>query len=200
MPNRHFADHIPAGVYPVDRTFVAPQPIPAEEFLASFLTLNADGLTADMNVNGSITPQKFQLKAPAGKSIHVSRLIWEIQDAVIDYRFWFGEGTALANGCSVEVVDTDLTTVLQGFEAQTDEVGVLKRTTDFAHLASQDLSILQSSQNPTDPDVMVIRWSLFKSMYSPVLTPGQALQFTVNDNLTGMDLFRVTAQGRIFDE
>jgi hypothetical protein len=196
-PNKDFGEHLD---FDVQRVFSVAQPIPAEEFLTSFLTLNADGLNADMNVNGSGTPQKFQLKAPAGKSIHISRLIWEIQDGPIDYRFWFGNGAALTNGCTVEVVDTDLVTVVQGFESQASDSGVLKKTIDFAHLASQDLSILQSTLNPTDPDVMVIRWSLFKAGYSPVLRAGQALQFTINDNLTGMDVFRVTAQGRIFDD
>ena len=197
MPNRNFGEHLD---FDVNHVFSTPQPIPASEFLAAFMTLGNDGSTFNMNVNGAIEPKLFQYVVPAGKSFHLSRMIWEIQDGPMDFRYWFGKGSALSNGCSIKVLDEVGGVTRQDFETDVTGSGPLKRMIDFGHLAGQDLVILQSPLNPTAPDVMIIRWSLFKSGYTPVLLGGEVLQFEVNDDLSDMDVFRLTIQGRLFDE
>ena len=84
-----------------------------------FLTLNADGTTTEMLVDGSTTPQKFYVEASSENDIYITSLSIIIQGTGINLGSDFaGDTTGLANGVRIYYEDengeinvgTDLTT------------------------------------------------------------------------------------------
>ena len=83
-----------------------------------FLTLNGDGTTTDMIVDGSTTPQLFTINAIPDKDIFITSLSILIQGNNLDLGNDFAGGVALTNGVRMYYEDqngevnigTDLTT------------------------------------------------------------------------------------------
>ena len=83
-----------------------------------FLTLNADGTTTEMLVDGSTTPQKFYISAIPNKDIFITSLSIIIQGGGLSLGDNFAGGVALTNGVRMYYEDqngevnigTDLTT------------------------------------------------------------------------------------------
>ena len=83
-----------------------------------FLTLNGDGTTTDMIVDGSTTPQLFTINAIPEKDIFITSLSILIQGNNLDLGNNFAGGVALTNGVRMYYEDqngevnigTDLTT------------------------------------------------------------------------------------------
>jgi len=187
MINRNFAQHLEMGL---DRVFVAPQAIPPSEWVEEHLTLDGLGVSTDMNIDGT-TPKNFQHIVPAGKRFIFSRAVFTAVDLNIIYTDWFGFGAALTNGCLMQAVNSDDESIVVFEDA-------IKTTLDFAHLSAQDLPIVSLNRG-TIPDVMVIRWSLFKAGYVPIFEAGDKVEMTIRDNLVNMDNFQAIIQGREFD-
>lgn len=187
MVNKNFAQHIE---FALDRVFVSAQPIPPAEWVEEHLTLDGAGVTNDMNVDGT-SAKDFQYIVPAGKRFIFSRCVFTAVDLNIVYTNWFGFGSALTNGCLMHAVDSDDNSIVTFEEA-------IKTTLDFAHLAAQDLPIVQINKGVV-PDVMVIRWSLYKVGFVPIFEAGDKIEMTIRDNLTAMDNFQAVIQGRVFD-
>ena len=80
----------------------APYPPSSEEtkitVYREFLTLNNNGTTTDMRVNGSTTPQIFYINAEPDFDIYITTVSFLIADAGASLNE-FGGITALANGC-----------------------------------------------------------------------------------------------------
>jgi hypothetical protein len=187
--NKNFAQHIEMGV---DRVFTSAQPIPVNEWIAHHLTLDNDDSTVSMVVDGSSSVVRFQHVVPEGKLFILSRVVWSCADLNILYLDWFGFGTQLGNGCVMRAMEPDGITLISEF------LHPLKTTLEFAHLAGADVPILAINRG-TIPDVMVIRWSLFKAGFVPIFTAGQIIEFVIRDNLENMDHFECVMQGREFD-
>jgi len=82
----------------------------------SHLTLNGDGTTRDMNVDGSVTPQYFYWGPAAGKVGVVSSFAFEMTDAKNWSLAEFANlGSALTNGLAIELYDTVLDSVVADF-------------------------------------------------------------------------------------
>jgi hypothetical protein len=89
-----------SGVYEIE----APYPTTSDEtsvIFREFLTLNGDGVTNSMRVNGSTNPQDFYIQAEPGYDIYISAVCFYISaDLVIVDLVEFGNLPALTNGCS----------------------------------------------------------------------------------------------------
>ena len=65
-----------------------------------FLTLNNDGTTTEMTVDGSTTPQRFTINAEQDKDIFITSLSFQILGTGITLGEDFaGSGASLTNGC-----------------------------------------------------------------------------------------------------
>ena len=186
--NKNFAEHFE---FALDRVFTSAQPIPSAEWVATHLTLDGDGSTISMVVDGT-TPKRFQYVVPADKHFILSRVVWSCVDLDIVYTDWFGFGSALTNGCVFRAMDVGGTDLLHNF------LHPLRNTLEFSHLAGADLPLLTVNRGVI-PDVLVVRWSLFKAGFVPIFEPSQIVEFLIQDNLSEMDHFEVVIQGRIFD-
>lgn len=186
--NKDFGEHLEEDLH---RVFTSAQPIPVTEWHAGHITLDNDGTSIDMAIDGS-TPKRFQYVVPDGKAFILSRVVWSCVDLDIDYLNWFGFGSALTNGCIMQAVEPNGTDIITEF------LHPVKSTIEFAHLAGADLPIISLNRGVT-PDIMVVRWSLFKAGYVPIFHEGQIIEFVIRDNLSEMDHFECVIQGRVFD-
>lgn len=80
----------------------APYPPAGEDTIMTvyreFLTLNNNGTTTDMRVNGTVTKQYFWINAEPGYDIYITSLSFLIADANASLS-QFGAVTTLTNGC-----------------------------------------------------------------------------------------------------
>ena len=101
-----------------------PSPYPAEDnrdltfVFRQFLTLDGDGSTTSMLVDGSTSPQKFYIEGDAIDDIYITSLSFLIQASGIALGNDFaGSGAALARGCRLYYEDengeVDIGTTLQ---------------------------------------------------------------------------------------
>jgi hypothetical protein len=72
----------------------------------------------------------------------------------------------------------------------------IKTGREFGHLAGTDVGPISTGVG-TDPDVMFIRWSFFKTGFIPFLSGGQYIEILTQDDLSGMDEFDAVCQGRL---
>lgn len=81
----------------------SPYPSESEEVetvYREFLTLNGDGVTTSMRVNGSVTVQDFIIEASQEEDIYIQSLsIFISADIVVAELLEFGNLPALTNGC-----------------------------------------------------------------------------------------------------
>lgn len=187
--NREYGDQLDPGI---TRIFTSPQPITNGEWASPHLTLDNDGTTVDMTVLGTAgSPARFQYIVPEGKVFFLSRMIFTCADVSIEYLDWFGFGATLPNGVIMRAVDAD-DNVLNQF------MHPLKDTIEFAHLAGGDIPLLRTEVG-VKPDILVVRWSLFKTGFVPLLAEGDKLEVVIQDDLQPMVHFEAVAQGRECD-
>ena len=193
-------DNVPPGVtfweYDTDFLFVwdntawrhVSRALNAEHHLYEFLK-NAG--SRDMVVNGSSTPVKFKYTVPVGKYVEVERINIVIEDGSIDPVDFGGLG-ALGNGLEIEAytaADALAKDFCAGFPIQSNA--------DWGGLSGVDNQPYYGTGAALDS--LNIRFSLYKGNEALRLDAGEYLQFTINDNMAGIDKFDAMIQGKIFD-
>jgi len=101
-----------ATVDPGGYLYVQPAPFPPDDnrdiqlIYRQFLTLNGDGTTSEMTVDGSTTSQLFYIQGQPEKDIYITSLSFVIAGAGIALGNDFaGSGTLLTNGCRLYYED-----------------------------------------------------------------------------------------------
>lgn len=144
--------------------------------------------TRDLNVDGSITPQVFSIRAGAtsGLSLGISRLMIHMETAGQVDLNKFGDLTALTNGIVVRRVDGTTRNI---FNVKTN--GEMRNlcfdwTADIASNPSQGQNGVGFRYTFAGQD---------KHGVAVRLDPGDELQIIIQDDLTGLDKFRIIAEG-----
>jgi len=134
----------------------------------------------------------FVYQVASGKVAYISRLNILLLDGGIKPDK-FGGIAALSKGCLVKVVSSADAEVLDF----TNGLGITTNAR-FAYLAGSDIQEVAG----TSVDALPIRWTLDKAFAGrPLkLVSQQKLQWTNQDDLTGLSEFRVMVQGWIEDE
>lgn len=145
--------------------------------------------TTDMAVDGGTTPVVFSVLGDwFAEGLHVTRLMWQILTATAPIMEEFGDLTALTNGVTMHKYSVaDGNRNLWNIKANSDLV-----------LLSFDLTVYEAA-SPLAADGIAARYT-FSGMDkhgSPViLLPGERLDITVQDTLTGLDSMRALVQGK----
>ena len=169
----------------VDRVFTSPQIVPVQEML--FRSLRDSAGSSDLRVDGSVTPVSFRYTVPTGKIAIISRMLTHIVDSGMQWQEFAGI-TALTNGLTIKALDVDDSVLLDFIDGNT-----IQNNGDWSHVAGSD-EVLQLSAGP---DLLAIRWSLFKTGFVPFLEEGQSFEVLVQDDLsTGIDVLSILIQGR----
>lgn len=133
------------------------------------------------------TPSIFEYTVPANTQMRVARLNFAIIDQALQL-VRFGGLAALANGCLLDVVDTNGLPLL-------DMTGGRPFTTnaDFLYGAGIDMEIDEGGGGALD--VVKVRFSMFKAGRNVIVRAGESVRWTIRDDLTGIDQFRCQVQG-----
>ena len=145
-----------------------------------------NGSSIEMNVDGSAVTVNFDYIV-VDHFANLARMNINLLDGGESPMEFAGLGTALTNGCLLQIVDIDGTTVLQHFG--TDDAPLIKNA-DFNMLAGVDVT------HRPDPgtDLLSIRFSINKVGAPMRLKAGQIIRLVVQDDLTSVSEFRVMAQ------
>ena len=185
MPNKNLAQQLDLG-HVTERVFTSPQSIPPGEFWQSFLE---NGGSADMNVNGAVTPVSFRWTVPAMKMFFMQRFIFQIVDTGLDWNL-FGGIAALTNGVVFSIYDSD-DTILAQFPPLTAnyEVAQIFGGGEAYIRQGNALGNLISVFNIPE-----------KVGYALSLTEGQYVEGVVQDDLTGLTHMDALLTGRLMDD
>lgn len=103
-----------AVVDPGGYLYVQPAPFPPDDnrdiqlIYRQFLTLNGDGTTSDMLVDGSTTPQLFTIPGKPNNDIYITSLSFVIAgDGLVLGNDFAGSGSPLTNGCRLYYEDSN---------------------------------------------------------------------------------------------
>lgn len=146
--------------------------------------------TRELNVDGSVTPQVFSVRAstaPATLEVDITRIIIQMEtDAAVDLSKFGDIAGGLANGI-----------VLRRMDGETRNIFNAKTNFDIAILG-YDLSIYASTNPAQGVDGLTARITfagMEKHGVAIQLSTGDALQLIVQDDLTDITKFRIMAQG-----
>jgi hypothetical protein len=147
-----------------------------------------NGGANDLAVDGSSTPVVFSRGPGTGKKWFIYRIIWTIQDVGMNWQK-FGGLSSLTNG-----VDLDYDTF--GVNLDLFDGVAIKANNGFVHYC-YDAEI-----NPGTVDVLRVRWTFNKGGTALEMNnaDGDTMNFTINDNLTGLTDFFAIVQGYEVDE
>ncbi len=162
----------------------------AEDHVFQYL-LRASDLAYDLAVDGSVTPQNFDYRIPAGtkyKKFQLVRVCMLFADASMRYDRFLGFAALLPNGMLFQVVDIDGTTIIQHFG--TDIVPLIS-TASFSNLAGVDAVFAGEA----GPNILPIRWTIEKSGNKMTLYPNQIFRCVVQDDLTPATGIQIMVQG-----
>ena len=192
---------------------VQPSPFPPSDdrdtqiIYRSFLTLNNDGTTSDMRVNGSVTPQLFYIQGEPNLDIYITNLSFVLADTNSDNSFTtFGDLAALTNGCRLYYEDSNGeinigTTLRTNFDLIRLCVGNPSFGSRYAAGGSTFNPFFLPDAVGTNADAIipVLNFnSVFGFTYGLRLRNGtnDRLVFEINDNISvGLDAFDIIAYG-----
>lgn len=172
-----------------------------------FLTLNGDGVTSDMRVDGSVTPQLFYIQGEPNFDIYITNLSIVLADTNTDNSLnTFGDLTALTNGCRLYYEDENgeinIGTTLQ---TNFDLIRLCVGNPAFGGRYSQGGATFNPFFLPdavgatADAIIPVLNFnSIFGFTYGLRIKNGtnNKLTFEISDNLsTGLDAFNIIAYG-----
>lgn len=156
-----------------------------------FLTLNNDGTTTSMKVNGSATPQEFYVQSEDDVDIYIGSLCFFISaENVIADLNEFGAAPALTIGCDLEYRsrDTGLVTIASNI---IDNNGLMRLTNyvpafgNFSGTVNRPFLMNNVFSNADNGYMPIIRFSNFG--YEPEYRGGLRLRAGVKDRL----IFRI---------
>ena len=153
--------------------------IDSADFINTYLL---NGGSSELAVNGSSTPVEFTHTAVGYQVIGRMLLYLSASTAMQDTEF--GDLTALSNG--VDIVANGV--VIANWK---DNIDILTMMFDYMN-AGKEFG--------KDGRVLAGRWTLYKAHDSSDgigLAHGEVFKAVVNDNLAGLDLFRIRVQGDI---
>ncbi len=155
---------------------------------------NVLAFTRDLDVNGSVTPQVFEVQGPEGVGaeafeIDITRIMISMTTASTPALNEFGDLAALTNGI-----------VLRRTDSLTRNIWNAKSNLEMLNLA-YDLTFY--SAIGTGLDGLGVRYTFAgqdKHGVAVRLGAGESLEMIIQDNLTGLTQFRVLAQGHIVQD
>lgn len=183
----------------------APFPPSGEEtkitIYREFLTLNNDGTTNDMRVNGSTTSQYFWINAEPNFDIYITTLSFLISDAGAELDE-FGNLPSLTNGCRLFYEDNNGeinigTDLVSNFEF----IRLCQGNPSFGN--AQDAFRARNIVGASEGYIPIFDFRNFGFRWGLKLKAGtnNRLVMEINDNVSSIDGFNATAYGfrRVLD-
>jgi hypothetical protein len=177
----------------------APYPPSLEEtkitIYREFLTLNNDGTTTSMLVNGATTPQSFYINAEPNVDIYITTVSFLIADAGAALNE-FGGITALANGCRFYYEDNNgEINIGTNLRSNFEFVRLCQGNPAFGGGSSAFLANNVVGASEAFIPVFDFRNFGFKWGLKLAASTNNRLVLEINDNVTALDGFNAIAYG-----
>lgn len=157
------------------------------------LTLNNDGVTTDMKVNGSVTPQEFYIESEVDFDIYINSISFFIaaENVLADLGEFAGITTPLTNGCQMIYESNEVGNIIIGDELKTN-FNLLRMATmnpNFGLVSNAAFKVIQTFSNQDDGYFFIVRFSDYgyETEYSGGLrlkgSTSDRIVFKIRDNL-----------------
>lgn len=181
-----------------DRLFETDQtypPVDGDQIIQLYvrpLTLNNDGVTTDMKVNGSVTPQEFYIEAEVGFDIYVNSVSFFIAaELTLADLGEFAGIVALTNGCQLIYESTETGNIIVGDDLKTnfDLLRMATMNPNFGLVSNAAFKIIQAFSNQDDGYLFIVKFSDYgyETEYGGGLrlraNTSDRLVFKIRDNL-----------------
>lgn len=127
------------------------------------LTLNNDGVTTDMKVDGSVTTQEFSVNADKDFDIFINSVSFFIaaELVVTDLGEFGGITTPLTNGCQLIYENSDEGDIVIGDNLQTnyDLLRMCNMNPQFGLVSNEQFKIVQAFSNQDDGYLFILKFS-----------------------------------------
>ena len=127
------------------------------------LTLNNDGVTTDMKVDGSVTTQEFSVNADKDFDIFINSVSFFIaaENVVTDLGEFAGIVTPLTNGCQLIYENSDEGDIIIGDNLQTnyDLLRMCNMNPQFGLVSNAAFKIVQAFTNQDDGYLFILKFS-----------------------------------------
>jgi hypothetical protein len=127
------------------------------------LTLNNDGVTSDMKVDGSVTTQEFSVNADNEFDIFINSVSFFIaaENVVTDLGEFAGIVTPLTNGCQLIYENSDEGDIIIGDNLQTnyDLLRMCNMNPQFGLVSNAAFKIVQAFSNQDDGYLFILKFS-----------------------------------------
>lgn len=127
------------------------------------LTLNNDGVTSDMKVDGSVTTQEFSVNADNEFDIFINSVSFFIaaENVVTDLGEFAGIVTPLTNGCQLIYENSDEGDIVIGDNLQTnyDLLRMCNMNPQFGLVSNAAFKIVQAFSNQDDGYLFILKFS-----------------------------------------
>jgi len=159
----------------------------------------SDSGTTNMNVDGSVTPQKFYITSHEDYDLYITGLVIFIGDSTIS-RKGFGALSALATGWDLYIVEAGVTTYI--VEKAKTSSNVIRQTGYMRPYGTGAELYLASDYNASNDDANAIYVPIWETMNCGDLKgvrigrgTQNKIESVVNDDLTGLVDFTVRVLG-----
>lgn len=127
------------------------------------LTLNNDGVTTDMKVNGSVTPQEFYIEAEAGFDIYINSISFFIaaENVLADLGEFAGIVTPLTNGCQMIYESNEVGNIIIGDDLKTnfDLLRMAAMNPNFGLVSNEAFKVVQTFSNQDDGYFFIVKFN-----------------------------------------
>ena len=160
-----------------------------------FLTLNGDGVTTSMLVDGSVNTQNFFIQAEPDVDVYISSISFLISDAGASLSE-FGGITALTNGCRLYYSDKNgEITIGDSLVSNFEFVRLCLGNPAFG--SGNGAFLANNVVGASEAFIPVLDFKNFGFKWGLKLEAGTVnkLEFDINDNVSGIDAFNIIAYG-----
>ena len=171
-------------------------PIDPKAVVNEFLTIDGDGTTIDLNVDGSGPAANADFIIPDTVNGHtvaqaeIARITFYIADNSFKPKE-FAAIPELTTGLSFRAYEEDGTTLIADWTPHD-----ITKNGHFGLLCGPDINVVTSGGSSW----FIARWTFARFSGAVILRPGQILRMLIQDDLTGIispqDEFHVNAQGK----
>lgn len=175
----------------IDSTYPPIDGIQNVQIYVNSLTLNNDGVTTSMKVNGSVTPQEFYVSAENGFNIYINSISFYIAAELVlaGLGEFGGITTPLTNGCQLLYENTDNIIIGDDLKTNYDLLRMSVMNPNFGLVSNAAFKVVQAFSNQDDGYLFILKFNDygFDTEYSGGLklksSTSDRLVFKIRDNL-----------------
>lgn len=170
-------------LHEIDSTFPPIDGVQNIQIYVQPLTLNNDGVTTSMKVNGSVTPQEFYISAENGFDVYINSISFFIaaELTIADLGEFAGITTPLTNGCQLIYQNRVEVVIGDNLKTNYDMLRMSVMNPNFGLVSSEAFKVIQAFSNQDDGYFFIIKFADYG--YETDYSGGLKLNANSNDKI-----------------